>query len=263
MSTAPTHTKPIVLKIGGHEIADEAFLAQLAETVRDLQRPIVIVHGGGAEISALQTSLDITPRYEQGVRVTDAHSLTVVQMVLCGIVNKRLVHRLSNVGVDAVGISGVDHRLITARKMPHPEIDMGYTGIIEQVRPHILHNLLAQNITPIIAPLCYGEDAIYNVNADHVAGAVATAIQAESVVFLTNVAGVLVHGQTLSHLTPHQAHTYIQQGIITGGMIPKVRTALDALEKGVPRAMITNLAGLRHHTGTTCIPDQANHEEMN
>lgn len=240
----------IVLKIGGNEIDDAVFLAELADVIRGHNVPVVIIHGGGKEISTLQQQLGIEPRYLDGIRITDAPSLAIVQMVLCGAVNKRLVHTLVNSGVDALGLSGVDRGSIQAAKMQHPTQDMGFTGEVTLVRRDVLLDLLAKGVTPVIAPLCLGADSIYNVNADHVAGAVAAAIQADRVVFLTNVEGVLVDGQPVKSLSIEQTQAFIADGTIFGGMIPKVKTALDSLNRGVQRAVITNLAGLKSHGGT-------------
>ncbi len=245
--------QPIVIKVGGHELDDPQLLSELTGVIRDLHAPVVIVHGGGKEISTLQQQLGIEPRYLDGVRITDAPSLAVVQMVLCGAVNKRLVRYLLMSGVEALGLSGVDRGLIRAAKMLHPAQDMGFTGVVTTIRGDVLLELLAQGITPVIAPLCLGDDAIYNVNADHVAGAVANAISASRVVFLTNVEGVLVDGQLAASLTAEQAEVLIGRGVIVGGMIPKVRTALEALKGNVPRAVITNLHGLKTHGGTVFV----------
>jgi acetylglutamate kinase len=241
---------PIVIKIGGHELDDENFLTELAGVIKALNEPVVIVHGGGKEISTLQTKMGIEPRYIDGVRVTDAASLALVEMVLCGTANKRLVRYLLNGGVDAQGISGVDRGLIRAEKMHHAEVDMGFTGEVVSVRGEVLLAMLSQGITPVVAPISLGPDSSYNVNADHVAGAVAAAIGARQVVFLTNVEGVLMNGSLLNALTPDEVQKLIGSGTIFGGMIPKVQTALSALATGVPQAVITNLTGLQTHGGT-------------
>ncbi len=246
-------SKPILIKVGGHEVEDPAFLTAFASTVQRLASPVVIVHGGGKEIATLQEKLGIEPRYLDGVRITDAPSLAVVEMVLCGTVNKRLVRYLVADGVEALGISGVDRGLIYAMKMQHPTVDMGFTGTIVAVRYDVLFDLLEHGITPVIAPICRGADSNYNVNADHVAGAIAVALGAERVIFLTNVEGVLVNGRLTSTLTEAQAHTLIADGTIFGGMIPKVETALKALSDGVPQSVITNLAGLNNNSGTVFI----------
>lgn len=239
--------QPVVIKIGGHEIGDPAYLMELASVVRNMRSPVVIVHGGGKEISALQNKLGIEPRYVEGVRVTDAATLSIVEMVLCGTVNKRIVRHMMACGVEALGMSGVDRGLIQAQRMS-PE--MGFTGEVTQVRADVLTQLLESGITPIIAPICLGDDSAYNVNADHVAGAVAGAIGAGRVVFLTNVEGVMMNGDILPTLRPLEVETLIDDGTIQGGMIPKVRTAIATLDAGVPRAVITNLVGIKTHGGT-------------
>jgi acetylglutamate kinase len=243
--------QPVVIKIGGHELDSDAFLSSLAAAVRALAEPVVIVHGGGKEISLLQERMGLTPRYWNGVRITDRESLALVEMVLCGTANKRLVRYLVNGGIEAQGLSGVDRGLIRAERMHHDEIDMGFTGEVVSVRGEVVHELLAAGVTPVIAPICLGADSSYNVNADHVAGAVASAIGASRVIFLTNVEGVLVDGQVAASLTPEQVQGLIADGTIFGGMIPKVQTALAALALGVPQAVITNLNGLQNQGGTT------------
>jgi acetylglutamate kinase len=241
----------IVVKVSGHEIDDPAFLTGFARVIRELAQPTVIVHGGGREITEMQQKMGIEARYVNGLRITDAASLALVEMVLCGAVNTRLVRMLVNAGVDALGMSGVDRGLVRASKMLHPSADMGYTGDVAAVRGEVLSDLLNAGITPVIAPICLGEDSSYNVNADHVAGAAAAAIGAGRVIFLTNVPGVMVDGVVVETVSPEHAETLISDGIIFGGMIPKVRTALAALTGGAASAVITNLDGLRMGGGTT------------
>lgn len=253
-----TKLAPTVIKIGGHQIADTDFLAALADAVAGMQEPVIIVHGGGREISDLQQALGIQPHYIDGVRVTDADSLKLVKMVLAGMVNKRLVSHLLRAGVDAAGITGVDRGLIRARKMPHDKHDMGFTGDVIHVRGELLRAMLVEGVTPVIAPLCLGDDtdepAIFNVNADHVAGAVGTAAGAGRAVFVTNVGGVLADGQPIPQMDAAAAEALIADGTIHGGMIPKVRTALGVLARGVPQAVITDLDGLARNTGTAFTP---------
>lgn len=243
--------QPIVVKIGGHEIADFAFLAELPQVIKRADRPVVIVHGGGVEVSDLQRKLGIQPRYVDGVRITDIASLRVVEMVLCGTVNTRLVAHLLAGGIEAQGVSGVDRGLVRAEPMPHDAEDMQFTGRVTEVRADLLRAMLAEGVTPVISPVCMGADAAtFNVNADHVAGAVAAALDASRVVFITNVEGVLENGQVRRTITPAEAHQMIDEEIIFGGMIPKVRTALEILDRGIPKAVITNLTGLHTHGGT-------------
>lgn len=243
-------TEPVVIKIGGNEIDDSGFLDQLASVIGNMNTPVVIVHGGGKEISNMQRQLGIEPRYLDGVRVTDAQSLAVVEMVLCGLVNKRLVRHLIAGGVDAQGLSGVDRGIVRAERMPHPTIDMGFTGKVSAVRGGVLLEMLEQGIIPVITPVCLGDDCTYNVNADHVAGAIAAAIGASRVIFLTNVEGVIHQESVVATLTPEEAEEFIASDVISGGMIPKVKTALGVLENGIPQAVITNLHGMSTQGGT-------------
>ena len=242
--------QPTLVKVSGHELDDPAYLADFAAAIKALNTPTVIVHGGGAEITAMQKVMGIEPRYLDGVRITDQDSLKIVEMVMCGTVNKRLVRCLLKVGLDALGLSGVDRGLVRARPMQGTGQDMGFTGEVVSVRGDVVLDLLAQGITPIISPVSLGEDSNLNVNADHVAGSLASAINANRVVFLTNVEGVLVDSKVVPTLSPEQTQQLIDNGTIFGGMIPKVKTALHALEMGVHSAVITNLKGLAANGGT-------------
>lgn len=242
---------PVVLKIGGNDIDDPAFLENLAAYVAALDAPVIIVHGGGKEIGRLQERIGITPQWVDGLRVTDEETLAVVEMVLCGRVNKRLVRQLVRAGIEAEGMSGTDRGLLRARKLHHSGGDLGRVGEITGVRGDVLTAMLAQGITPVIAPLALGDDGgPFNVNADHAAAAVAQAVGAEQVVFLTNVRAVLVNGEPQPSISQHEAEQLIADGTIFGGMIPKVKTALHAVDLGIPRAVITDLPGLRQNAGT-------------
>ncbi len=240
----------IVIKISGHELDSPEYVAEFAQVIYAMDVPTVIVHGGGKEISTLQKQLNIEPRFVDGVRVTDADSLALVEMVLCGTVNKRLTRVLVNAGVNAVGISGVDGGMISAAKMYHELVDMGFTGEVTAVRVDLLLNLLELGMTPVVAPICLGETSNFNVNGDHVAGALAAVLEADRLVFLSNVAAVLKDDQVIESLTPQQTDALIADGVIFGGMIPKVRMALGALDAGVHQAVITDLRGLRENGGT-------------
>ena len=243
----------IVIKISGHELDSAEYVAEFAQVIRDMNAPTIIVHGGGKEISTLQGRLGIEPKFVDGVRVTDAASLSLVEMVMCGAINKRLVRVLVNAGVNAIGLSGVDGGMISAVKMAHESVDMGFTGEVTAVRVDLLLNLLDMGITPVIAPICLGEDNNFNVNADHVAGALAAALEAERLVFLSNVPGVLrdiKDDHVIATLSPEETEAMIADGTIFGGMIPKVRTALHALDDEVSQGVITDLAGLRSNGGT-------------
>lgn len=239
-----------VLKISGHYLDNDTLLKQFAEIVANYEDQLVIVHGGGKEITQLQTRLNIEPQYVDGLRITDADSLALVEMVLCGTVNKRLVRYLLAADVDAQGLSGVDRGLVQAVQMPHQSVDMQYTGTIVKIRESVILDMLAHNITPVIAPVSLGEESNFNLNADPVTGAIARAISADTVIFISNVEGVLIGGELATTLTSDQVTAYVDDGTIYGGMIPKVQTALDILDAGIPQVVITNLEGLSTHGGT-------------
>lgn len=244
----------VVLKVGGGQVDDEAFLDGLAETVARMREQVAIVHGGGKEIASLQTALGLTPYFVDGLRVTDAEGLAVVEMVLSGRVNKRLVARLMMAGVKALGLSGVDLGLVRVEKMAHPAGDLGWVGRVAQVDPEPLRMLLRQRIVPVVSPVSLGFDGhTYNVNADHVATGVARTLGASALYFLTNVAGVLVDGQVVGKLSAAEAETLIRNGTIRDGMVPKVRSALDAVTAGVQEARITDLKGLAGDGGTVVV----------
>lgn len=242
-----------VLKITGHYLDDDPSLKQFAKIVSTFDSQLVIVHGGGKEISQMQAKLNIEPQYVDGIRITDADSLALVEMVLCGTVNKRLVRYLLAAEVDAQGMSGVDRGLIRAIPMQHDSIDMQYTGTVVSIRESVIFEMLNNGITPVISPVSVGENSNFNLNADPVTGAIANAISADKVIFVSNVEGVLVYGARVETLTSSQVQSYIEDGTIYGGMIPKVQTALDVLDSGIPQVVITNLDGLETHGGTVFV----------
>ena len=234
----------VVLKVGGNEIDDPQFLTGFARAIADMNEPPVIVHGGGKEIADLQVKLGLTPRFVEGLRVTDEASLAVAEMVLSGRVNKRIVAALLQAGVDAIGLSGVDRGFVRVEKMPHPSGDLGRVGRVIDVRGEVVRDLIAKRIVPVISPISLGDDGAYNVNADSVACAIARALDADAVVFVTNVAGVMQDDRVIPSLTTREAEALIRSHVIRGGMIPKVRAALDAIGAGARAARITNLAEL-------------------
>jgi len=259
----------IVLKVGGSELAalsrgeDGDFIAGLIAALRALRKAcaVALVHGGGPEIARLQERLHLEPRFVEGLRVTDDASLDVAEMVLSGWVNKRLVARLVSARVPAMGLSGVDNGLFRVVRMRHSSGDLGWVGEIVQTCPAEVVSLLERGVMPVISPISLGLDGhTYNVNADHAASALACALGAAELVFVSNVPGVLVGASAASwhlfpgapypRLTAVQAETLIAGGGIKGGMIPKVRSALAALERGVPQARIVDLEGLTTGGGT-------------
>ena len=246
----------LVLKVGGNEIDDSTFLDGFARAVAAMSDMPVVVHGGGREIADLQLKFGLTPRFVEGLRVTDDASLAIAEMVLSGRVNKRIVAALLNAGADAIGLSGVDRGMVRVEKMQHPAGDLGRVGKVVKVRGKVLHDLVAQKIVPVVSPISLGDDGAYNVNADSVACALASALNADAVVFVTNVAGVMRDDHVMHTLTAHEAESLIKSQVIKGGMIPKVRAALDAIAGGAKVARITNLEGLTNGGGTTFKTDE-------
>ena len=240
----------LVLKVGGNEIDDANFLIGFARAVAAMQNTPVIVHGGGKEIADLQVKLGLTPRFVEGLRVTDETSLAIAEMVLSGRVNKRIVATLVRAGVDAIGLSGVDRGVVRVEKMQHPAGDLGRVGKVVSVRSEVLQDFVTRKIVPVVSPISLGADGAYNVNADSVACAIAGALNADAVVFVTNVAGVIQDGTVIPSLTAREAETLLKSQVIRGGMILKVRAALDAVAGGARAARITNLEGLMNGSGT-------------
>ena len=244
-----------IIKVGGNELADASFLQGLAQSVKAIQtetkQPVVIVHGGGKAIADLQSKLGLEAKKVDGLRVTDAPSMQAAEMVLSGHSNKLIVKALLATGVDAIGLSGIDGGLLRCKKRLHPTADLGFVGNIVEVRTDLLTTLAAQGFTAVISPISLGVDGhTYNVNADDGAMAVALALKAELLNFVSNVPGVLKNGERISTLTIDETEALIAEGVITDGMIPKVRAACTAVSKGVAQARIVNLAGLTQQLGT-------------
>jgi acetylglutamate kinase len=246
----------LVLKIGGNQVDDEAFLAGFVAAVHGLlaEYGVIVVHGGGKEIADLHGQLGVAYETVQGLRATSAESLRLVEMVLNGLVNTRLVRWLVNGGVDAVGLTGVDMGLVRVTPLTVDGRSLGRVGQVKQVNGTALLQLLDLGLVPVISPVSLGEDGLaYNVNADHVAAGVARAVEAGRLVFVSNVPGVQVAGRTIRALTLAEIEDLIAGGAITGGMIPKVRSATAAVTSGVHQAVITDLAGLAKGAGTSVV----------
>jgi acetylglutamate kinase len=241
-----------VLKIGGNQLDDPAFIAELARILHERDEPCVIVHGGGKGIKALQERFGIPAQYIDGLRVTDEQTLELVMMQLIGVINPMLVAAFVKAGVHAVGLNGADARTLRAAPMTSEKGELGRVGKIMEVNTEFLHSVLARRFTPVIAPVAYGYDGgFFNINADQAAGAVAAALPAERVIFLTDVPGVLDEGKHLIKTIGHaKIKSQIQDGVITGGMAIKVNAALDAIAAGAGAAVITNLEGFVAGTGT-------------
>ena len=239
------HGKLIVIKYGGNAMTDAKLKHSFARDVVLLKlvgmNPVV-VHGGGPQIEQLLARVGKKGEFVQGMRVTDAETMDIVEMVLAGQVNKEIVELINHAGGRAVGLTGQDGGLIRARKMrmlapgePDREIDIGQVGEIEKIDPGIIQTLTGNGFIPVIAPIGSGEEGeTYNINADVVAGKVAEVMRAEKLVLLTNTAGVLDKaGNLLTGLSAKRIDELFADGTISGGMLPKIASALDAAKAGV------------------------------
>ena len=247
------YDKTIVIKYGGSTMEEESLRRSFALDVVLLKyigiHP-VIVHGGGPQIGHMLTKIGKKSQFIEGMRVTDEETMDVVEMVLVGKVNKELVNLINQQGGKAVGLSGKDGRLITAKKLrleksrgkgEDPEIiDIGMVGEVKEVNPGVIEALEKENFIPVIAPVGVGEKGeTYNINADLVAGKVAAALKAEKLILLTDVEGVMnAKRRLIPALDAKQARRLIVQKVISSGMIPKVNCCLDALEEGVIKTHI-------------------------
>ncbi|MBI5810694.1 MAG: acetylglutamate kinase [Deltaproteobacteria bacterium] len=237
------YNKTIVIKYGGAAMAEEGLKRSFARDVV-LMKYIginpVIVHGGGPEITGLLTRLGKESRFVKGIRVTDAETMDVVEMVLVGKINKEIVGLINYFGGRAVGIGGKDGGLIKARRMKMKGFEMGHAGDIESINPSVISALEANNFIPVIAPVGGGEDGLtYNINADTVAGKVAAALKAEKLILLTDVTGVMGRDRKLiSSLSLSEARSLITKKVAVGGMIPKLNCCIEAVASGVSMAHI-------------------------
>lgn len=242
----------VVIKYGGHAMKDEALRRSFALNIQLLRyigvNP-VIVHGGGPQIGRMLQQLGITSEFRQGLRVTDEATMDVVEMVLVGRVNKDIVNLINVQGGQAVGLSGKDGGLLRAQKLemavertgaPPEIIDLGKVGEVVAVDTKVIYSLQDAGFIPVIAPVGVDEDGnTYNINADFVASAVAVALGAKKLILLTDVPGVLdADGGLISSMTLHQAVYALEQGAVTGGMIPKIKCCLEAVDGGVEKAHI-------------------------
>ncbi|MCI5117631.1 MAG: acetylglutamate kinase [Candidatus Electrothrix sp. LOE1_4_5] len=246
--------KTVVIKYGGHAMVDEELKKNFALDVILLKyiglNPVV-VHGGGPQINEFLQKMQITSNYIKGMRVTDGQTMDVVEMVLVGKVNKEIVGLINHCGGKAVGLSGRDGDLVQAQKMkmlskpeaenaPPELIDLGRVGEVTKVNPEILNTLDAQDFIPVIAPVGVGDDGqAYNINADLVAGAIAAELDATKLILLTDVEGVKdQQDNLLTSIRKESIEQMVTDGVISGGMIPKLRCCASALDGGVNKAHI-------------------------
>ncbi|MCH9699749.1 MAG: acetylglutamate kinase [Gammaproteobacteria bacterium] len=247
--------KTVVVKYGGNAMVSEALQHSFAQDIVLLKlvglNPVV-VHGGGPQIGDLLTRLGKSSNFIGGMRVTDRETMDVVEMVLGGLVNKQIVSLINQHGGKAAGLSGKDGNLIAARKLnlapqqlenaPSEIIDLGHVGEVESINPAIIETLVNQGFIPIVAPIGVGQDGhSYNINADLVAGKIAEVLHAEKLILLTNTAGILDQsGELLTGLGLSDIDDLIDDGTISGGMLPKVGCAVEALKNGLSSVHILN-----------------------
>jgi acetylglutamate kinase len=242
-----------VIKYGGHAMGDAKLAESFARDVvllRQVGIDPIIVHGGGPQIGAMLERLKIKSEFIDGLRVTDAETVEIVEMVLSGSINKQIVSAINAAGGRAVGLSGKDGNLMSVRKLRRTRretdsniekiLDLGFVGDPSHVDPELLESLTKADIIPVIAPIGIGEDgATYNVNADTAAGAIAAAVGAARLLMLTDVTGVQdKSGELIQDIGVEQARMLIEDGTATGGMIPKIETCIEAVEGGVDAAVI-------------------------
>ncbi|MEM9059218.1 MAG: acetylglutamate kinase [Pseudomonadota bacterium] len=269
----------IVVKFGGHAMGDAASMERFARDIVLMKQcgvHPVVVHGGGPQINEMLQRLSIKTEFQDGLRITNAETVEVVEMVLAGVINKRIVAAINAQGGQAVGLSGKDANLLvcekTLTKTRDPDsniekvLDLGFVGEPVEVNPRVLRTFIDSDFIPVVAPVGAGRtpNETFNVNGDTAAGAVAGAMQAERLMLLTDVAGVKrADGQVLTRLSPNDVEALIADGTIAGGMIPKARTALHAIDRGcgasvildgrAPHAVLLELF-TEHGAGTLIMP---------
>ncbi|WP_423821584.1 acetylglutamate kinase [Salinisphaera sp. SPP-AMP-43] len=239
--------KTVVIKYGGNAMTDPELKSGFARDIALMKlvgfNPVV-VHGGGPQIGKVLERVGKQTEFIKGMRVTDADTMDVVEMVLGGLVNKEIVNLINQHGGHAVGLTGKDGNLISARKLAlvEDDTDLGFVGEVADIDPRIVKRLEADDFIPVIAPIGVGADGrSYNINADLVAGKIASVLEAEKLMLLTNTPGVLdAEGNLLTGLTPAQVESLIDVGVIHGGMLPKIQCALDAVAEGVRAAHIVD-----------------------
>ena len=243
----------VVVKYGGHAMGEEHLAREFAKDIVLLEQTAinpVVVHGGGPQIEAMLKRIGVQSQYAAGLRITDATTLEVVEMVLAGLINKQMVGHINEAGGKAVGLCGKDGNMLVARKLTrtvvdpdsHIEkiIDLGFVGEPEKVDTTVLSEILGRQLIPVLAPVAAAANGgTFNVNADTFAGAIAGALHAKRFLLLTDVPGVLDKSKTLiKELSVDDARRLIADGTISGGMIPKVETCIEALERGVEGVVI-------------------------
>jgi acetylglutamate kinase len=234
--------KTFVIKYGGAAMTEPLLKETFGKDVTILRKigiNIVIVHGGGKEITETAKKLGIETRFVNGQRYTDKQMVEVVQMVLAGKINKEIVTLINRNNGDAIGLSGVDNTLLRAEKMTDDGIDIGFVGKVVEVNTQFINLLLGKGMMPVIAPVGVDTNGtIYNINADLAAGTIAASLQAEKLVYLSDIEGIIVNNKLISSLTEAESGRLIFNGSIFGGMIPKIKSAFETLNAGVNKVHI-------------------------
>lgn len=255
--------KLTIIKVGGKIVEEPATLARLLTDFSAIEGYKLLVHGGGRSATAMAMRLGIESRMVNGRRITDIETLEVVTMVYGGLVNKKIVAGLQATGVNALGLTGADMNCIRSEKRPVKDIDYGYVGDVKEVNAPVLADLIGKGIVPVMAPLTHDKHGnMLNTNADTIAGETAKALANYfdvTLVYCFEKRGVLRKedddNSVIAQITPPIFQQYVEQGVIQGGMIPKLENAFEALEAGVTKVLITRATDLRALEGTTVVDE--------
>lgn len=250
--------KLVLIKVGGKIVEEENTLRQLLKDFAAIEGHKVLVHGGGRSATKLAAELGVETKMVNGRRITDADMLRIVTMVYGGLVNKNIVAKLQALGVNALGLTGADMNLIRSEKRPVKEVDYGYVGDVKEVNAELLAGLIKQGIVPILAPLTHDKEGhLLNTNADTIAGEAAKALAKYfevTLMFCFEKKGVLMNENDDESVIPEinreAFKKYVDEGIIQGGMIPKLENAFQAIDAGVRRVVITQASEINNGTGT-------------
>lgn len=250
--------KLVLIKVGGKIVEEENTLRQLLKDFAAIEGHKVLVHGGGRSATKLAAELGVETKMVNGRRITDAGMLRIVTMVYGGLVNKNIVAKLQALGVNALGLTGADMNLIRSEKRPVKEVDYGYVGDVKEVNAELLAGLIKQGIVPILAPLTHDKEGhLLNTNADTIAGEAAKALAKyfeATLMFCFEKKGVLMDENDDESVIPEidreAFKKYVDEGIIQGGMIPKLENAFQAIDAGVKRVVITQASEINNGTGT-------------
>jgi len=253
--------KLVIVKVGGKIVEEPASLQQLLTDFAKIEGHKVLVHGGGRSATALATRLGIESKMVNGRRITDEETLKVVTMVYGGLVNKQIVAGLQSLGINALGLTGADLNYMRSEKRPVKDVDYGFVGDVKEVNASILADLIAKNVVPVLAPLTHDKAGnLLNTNADTIAGEAAKALSAYfdvTLMYCFEKKGVLKdendEDSVIAELTPALFESYVQSGVIQGGMIPKLENAFEALQAGVKKVVITRSDLIDKKGGTIII----------